>query len=75
MPDELALIKEQLDNYHLAIDLRQNSGTAAQHFVANVEKILDMPYVQGEAVNRSSKMSANNADARGKDKEETPGLP
>ena len=63
MPNELTLIKEQLEHYHVALDLRQHGGIAAANFVQNVEKILNRPWQQGAALNRSS--GVNNADPRG----------
>ena len=57
MQDQLTLIKQQLESYHLALDLRQHGGVAAQNFVHNVEKILEMPWVQGEAQKRAGNAS------------------
>ncbi len=69
MNDVLDLIIQQLDSYHLALDLRQNAGTAAQNFASNVEKILNRPYVQGEVQANAGKPA--NAHARGPQQEET----
>lgn len=76
--DELKLIKEQLESYHLGLDLRQHAGVAAQNFVQNVEKILNAPWVQGEAVARAGKGKTEvktNDDAGSADKEKGPRAP
>lgn len=73
--DKLALIIQQLESYHLGLDLRQHAGVAAQNFVHNVEKILEMPWVQGEAQTRAGKPKPEakpNDDARIENKEKSP---
>ena len=72
--DKLQLIIQQLESYHLALDLRQHAGTAAQNFVQNVERILDMPWKQGEAVTRAGKGKTeekSNDDAGSKNQEKS----
>jgi hypothetical protein len=44
---QLEGIKEALTEYHHALDTREHGGLAADHFVRVVQKILNMPWVQG----------------------------
>lgn len=44
---ELAAIVAAVRDYHLALDLRQHGGVAAGKAIAEIERALAMPWVQG----------------------------
>lgn len=52
---KLKQIEQALRDYHLALDLREHGGSAAHHFVDRCQKILEMPWKQGEEETRRAK--------------------
>ena len=44
---QMQLIKEIIRDFHMALDLRENGGTAGWKALLDIQKILDMPWVQG----------------------------
>ena len=41
------LIRQIIQDFHLALDLRENGGTAGWKALLDIQKVLDMPWVQG----------------------------
>lgn len=59
MPNALvSAIREVIERYHLALDRREHNGIAAGVAVAEIEDLLDMPWVKGEALRRRSSPDA-----------------
>ena len=43
----LKSIRDVISDFHMALDLRENGGTAGWKALLDIQKILDMPWVQG----------------------------
>ena len=44
---QLESIRQIILDFHMALDLRENGGTAGWKALLDIQKVLDMPWVQG----------------------------